>query len=147
MPANNNLLSLPASITTLAKVIEAIGILDDNIDLVNRSAFGRDTIPRKIYYVDANFSLDLLPHNDIILAITSAVSPGAISITMPLPENCRPGQRITLYDRSLNSHTYNTTLLKNGNLFDGVDDDIVLDVAGIKVSFICIASGEWMSDV
>lgn len=75
--------------------------------------------------------------NDRILADSSVSS---FSITLPVNASLLVGDQIQIIDVTSSFNLNNVTLVRNGSLFSGVDEDLVLDIAGSVITLLYTGS-------
>jgi len=129
------------SLTTLADVLNMLPNLIANLETLRAYGLGVNSTYNTVLNVIANTTLNTTGQTKQVLAVTSAVSPGAITINLPLPKDCPRGAEFLFYDASGNCNTYNITIDLNGNEVDGSSSDLVMSANYGKVCLICIETG------
>lgn len=129
------------SLTTLADVLNMLPNLLANVETLRAFGLGVNTVYNTVLNVIANITLNATNQTKQVLAVTSAASPGAITINLPLPQDCPRGSEFLFYDASGNCNTYNITIDLNGNEVDGSSSDLVMTANYGKVCLICIETG------
>lgn len=130
------------SLTTLADVLNLLPNLIANVETLRAYGLGVNSTYNTVLNVIANTTLNATNQTKQVLAVTSATSPGAITINLPLPANCPRGAEFLFYDASGNCNTYNITIGLNGNEVDGSSSDLVMTSNYGKVCLICVETGD-----
>src|SRR5688500_2611949 len=115
---SSELLPTNFSINTLADAEAYRANAEANIEKLRAYGRGRTDKPYSVIAVAANYTAVANTGSITYLAVPSAASPGALTITSPLAAELTAGDTYIIDDVSNNSDTYNITIARNSNTID-----------------------------